>query len=222
MEAMKTSLLAGIAAVGVLALGITSASAEVIWISSGDINAPIPDNDPTGHRNTLGVGDLGAISDLEVEVAIDHTWVGDLIITLEGPDGTIITLMDRPGRDGAGFGDSSNLSPSFPIRFVDGAALAAEDAGIPCENDDVIGVACDVPPIYDPDESLLAAFAGDEIFGNWRLQITDNAGGDTGTFVSWTLHATVGNGEDIPEPGTLALFGVGLAGLAILRRRKRA
>lgn len=37
-----------------------------------------------------------------------------------------------------------------------------------------------------------------------------------GTWVRWTLEA-----QSTPEPGTLALFGLGLAGLAVSRRRKQ-
>ena len=53
-------------------------------------------------------------------------------------------------------------------------------------------------------------------FGVNDLQINDNSGG-----VSLRLEQT-GNVTTAPEPGTLALFGIGLAGLGAMRRRRKA
>jgi len=39
---------------------------------------------------------------------------------------------------------------------------------------------------------------------------------------AFALSGPNGNGQDIPEPGTLALLGVGLAALGYARRRKAA
>ncbi|WP_416896171.1 MAG: S8 family serine peptidase [Minwuia sp.] len=34
---------------------------------------------------------------VEVDILIDHSWIGDLVITLTSPDGTVSTLVNRPG-----------------------------------------------------------------------------------------------------------------------------
>jgi hypothetical protein len=64
---------------------------------------------------------------------------------------------------------------------------------------------------------------------SWENSIYDH---DTGTYssynyaiASWTLNSLTLQGAQItqvPEPGTLALFGVGLAGLGWMSRRRRA
>ena len=42
-------------------------------------------------------------------VGLDHDWIGDLIITLESPSGTTVTLVDRMGTTDPGFvGNSGN------------------------------------------------------------------------------------------------------------------
>lgn len=57
-------------------------------------------------------------------------------------------------------------------------------------------------PVSNQDFALLALSTEDE--GAWSLVLETQGGGD------------------VPEPGALALFGAGLIGLALVRRRKRA
>ena len=57
----------------------------------------------------------------------------------------------------------------------------------------------------------------DTAFTSFSLTVT---GGSSGQI--WGLDALDFGGDSIPEPGTLALFGLGLAGLGFARRRKVA
>ena len=58
----------------------------------------IPDSDPAGVSTTITVPAGGSLTDLDFSTNTTHTWVGDLIYTLEHVDtGTTVTLIDRPG-----------------------------------------------------------------------------------------------------------------------------
>jgi subtilisin-like proprotein convertase family protein len=67
--------------------------------SSSDTPINIPDNDATGITSTLQVSESRNITDLKVTVNITHTWIGDLIVTLVGPDGSTKVLHNRAGRN---------------------------------------------------------------------------------------------------------------------------
>ncbi|MEO6349374.1 MAG: proprotein convertase P-domain-containing protein [Candidatus Limnocylindrales bacterium] len=157
--------------------------------------------------NTSAIPAGHVVTDITVEVAITHTWVGDLTIKLRSPLGTILTLLDRPqgdastnsvGDDGAGAdaGDSSNLSSTYPLLFNDAYTLDAESvglgqlsAGTGCQADS----RCRFFP--NPDQSLaahtsvadFAALDGEPAPGTWTLGVGDSASGDTGTFVEWSI-----------------------------------
>jgi subtilisin-like proprotein convertase family protein len=58
----------------------------------------IPDNDPAGVAATLDVTTAGRIKDVNVRIGrLEHAAVGDLQIEIVAPDGTAVTLVDRPG-----------------------------------------------------------------------------------------------------------------------------
>lgn len=150
-----------------------------IYCSSNLIQ--IPDNDPNGTVDPLGVADSYLIGDLNVSVNATHTWVGDLIFTLEHQDtGTTVTFIDRPGVPAGTFGCSGD---DIDAEIDDEAVLPVEDecgAGVPTILGSFIG--------GDPANSgLMAAFDGEDITGTWNLTVSDNAGGDTGTVNGWCL-----------------------------------
>ncbi len=62
------------------------------------VNQAINDFQPV--YSTITVADTGAlqIDHVRVDLDIDHTWVGDLHITLTSPDGTESVLINRPGK----------------------------------------------------------------------------------------------------------------------------
>ena len=83
---------------------------------------------------------------------------------------------------------------------------------------------------YRPDNPL-SAFDGQDIFGEWKVTFIDRIAEEDGTdLISWSLSGDSdplgggAGGEPIPEPGTLALLGLGAAaaGVAKRRRQKRA
>jgi subtilisin-like proprotein convertase family protein len=59
--------------------------------------ATIPDADPAGIVSELMVSNSGNIAKLNASVAILHTWIGDLEISLRSPSGTTIILFKGEG-----------------------------------------------------------------------------------------------------------------------------
>ncbi|WP_223788581.1 proprotein convertase P-domain-containing protein [Marinicella meishanensis] len=138
------------------------------------IGLPITDNNPPGDDFVGSVVDTGTLDSLTVSVDTAHTWVGDLILTLS-KDGTSVVLMDRPGFTGTGFGCGND----------DIDALFDDGSGTPVESE------CEATPpaiggTVQPEEAL-AAFNGVDLAGDWTLNISDNAGFDTGTLNEFCL-----------------------------------
>ena len=76
----------------------------------------IPDDDPTGVVATLEVDSDAAIEDLNVAVEIDHTYIGDLTVTLIR-DGVERVLQDRQG------GSDDNLVQSYHVTDFNGQSI---------------------------------------------------------------------------------------------------
>lgn len=142
------------------------------WIlfQSTDSNLPlnIPDNGSI--FSTCNVANNSLIGDLNVYIDIEHTFVGDLDITLIAPNGNSVFLTS----DNGGSGD--NLSC---ILFDDEASISITNV-----------TANDAPftNAYIP-ESSLGIFDGIIISGTWLLQLTDDAGGDVGKINRWGFYA---------------------------------
>ncbi len=145
-------------------------------------NVAIPDSGQGTLTNNLVVANSFTITDLNVSIQINHTWPGDLIVTLTkmggpGPQ----TLIDQVGVPASSFGCS-----------VDNINATLDDSGAPS-----VEVVCNPGPPgvgpgpYSPSPgNLNPTFAGANINGTWTLSVSDNAGGDTGTLVQWCLITT--------------------------------
>jgi len=142
-------------------------------------NASIPDNNNQGVRDTLSVAAGGNLTDLDVWVRVDHTWVGDLRVILRHMgSGTQRRLLNRPGvppRFGCG-GDDIDAT------FDQSVATAAEGV---CVTPGPFAIEGDLRP----DQSL-NNFNGVPLAGDWRLTVSDRASFDTGTFLEWCLIPT--------------------------------
>lgn len=127
---------------------------------------------------TLG----GQISLQSVCLQITHSYVGDLTAKLTSPSGTQITLFHRPGRPTIGnFGCSGD---NLNVCFIAGTGNTL-DATATCGN----------LPAYSGNYTASSANLsslnnGGLANGNWTLAVSDSAGGDVGTLVSWSLNFT--------------------------------
>ncbi len=166
-------------------INVTNDPPEIVCMGSGNIpmtgsqssspGTAIPDNNPTGVTVTMNVTENVSITDLDVNLNISHTWVGDLIVTIKSPAGTTATIVDRPGTTTTGAGCSGN----------DILATLDDEAATPVEN----VCAASVPTIngsFTPNNPL-SIFDGESTMGLWELTVSDNAGADTGTINSWGI-----------------------------------
>jgi len=99
---------------------------------------------------TVGLFDVDSplLGDVDLDIDLDHSDRGELLVELRSPAGTTVVLFDGmiPGTGLHGNFDGS-LAPRDP----------------------------------------LAAFVGEAYQGDWKLRVTDTAGGATGTFGDCTL-----------------------------------
>ena len=70
---------------------------------------PIPDQGSVSDSVTIDASTGGAPDLALVDLQIDHTWIGDLTVTLTAPSGEETVLIDRPGQsDLAPFGSDAD------------------------------------------------------------------------------------------------------------------
>lgn len=142
----------------------------------------IPDNNPAGITDVLNAVSSGTVADINVNLEINHTWVGDINLTLTSPSGTTVTLIDRIGTTTGGVGCGQN---DILATIDDAAGPALEDQCASPITGTYTGI------------DLLSAFNGEPVNGNWTVWISDNASLDFGTLISWSLDIL----EDIPASG---------------------
>lgn len=197
----------------VACLGLAHAAAADYTGSGGVLNDAL--DEPGVTTFTINVGDAGTIDAFGglTLTSLQHTWCGDLQITLTAPDASSISIVDRIGYTGSLFGDSSNYLGTYT--FANGGAdiwaLATAQgngtgfnipSGTYAASGFGSGAALD----------LTSFFLGKSAQGMWKLTITDFESGDGGSLGSWSLNMSV-----VPGPGAWALFAVA----AIGRGRRR-
>jgi subtilisin-like proprotein convertase family protein len=155
----------------------------------------IPDNVAAGVNIPLVVsGVSGNIGDLNFRidgsscnttagsttVGVDHTWVGDLVFKLTSPQGTTVTIIDRPGA-GANGSSGNNFCQTL-----------LDDDFLPLRSIEEI-TATGTPPLGPPytgtfnPQNPMSAFDGQNPNGTWTLNVSDNAGIDTGSVRAFSL-----------------------------------
>ncbi len=182
----------------VAAVLLTSALARAQETKDG--SSPAPTEAPAGcatviddaYNGTLGsmtcmtvAGPNQVISDLNVQVTMNHTWVGDITLKLVSPSSQVLTMMSRPGLaepadDGNGCcGSGADVTSASTITYDDEAATSAES---------FVGAAGSYIPAPGAGPGTnLAQYDGQNASGNWQVCMGDSAGGDVGNICSANL-----------------------------------
>jgi len=172
--------------------------------------------DGSSGTRILSVGTHGVIADLDLLITFakcDDPAIGadgtacigasssfdrEIAFTLTGPDGTSVRLVE--------FFTYTGQTPGagrVTIRFDDAAGQVVGG----------VVTAGTFRPV-----GVLAAFNGLDMFGDYVLSIADASTEDPLVFFSASLDVVAAT--DVPEPGGLALLGLGLLGLWFWRKRK--
>ena len=136
--------------------------------SSSNIPISISSSNAVTIYSNLVISETGTITDLNItNLDITHTYIDDIIVILESPDGTRVTVLDQP------CGAEENIDMEIDDQGT---------SGFPC------------PPINGNayiGDNLLSAFDGEDLQGTWVLEIQDTYPSlDGGSLNSWGLDIT--------------------------------
>lgn len=133
------------------------------YASAQNLNLVIPDNTGSAVGNIINIPDSNIIDYVSVNADISHTYINDLTIQIQHPNGT--TFTNVWSRDCA---DENDID----IIFEDGAPA----------------IICAEPTTgtYAP-ASPLNIFSGLDAIGNWTIAVLDSADQDSGFLNDWYI-----------------------------------
>jgi subtilisin-like proprotein convertase family protein len=143
--------------------------------TSADVPRAIADLSTVYSSNVVSLPPGVIVDDVNVSVRLNHTYTGDLVIALGHPDGTEAVLIDRRGGAGNNLGTGANSCAATTYTVFDDEAGPSIAVGVAPFNGS-----------FRP-ETALSVLDGRPAAGAWRLRISDEAGGDTGTLGCWHL-----------------------------------
>ena len=132
--------------------------------------------------STLNFSPDFVISDVNVTLNIQHTWIRDLVVSLTSPGGTTVVLSNAIG--------NPNDDDMVNTVFDDAADLPISDGTAPFTG------------VFRP-EGNLADFNMEQSAGDWILTISDTFPADGGQLTDWTLQlcssSSLSVGEELVE-----------------------
>ncbi len=201
------------------------ASGEAVGTYVPDGTCTIIDDDTydgsIGTMACLSVPGADLIIDgVTVDLSMNHSWAGDLVVKVVSPEGTVSTMMSRPdfaepADDGTGCcGDSSDLVETAPFTFDNAAGDSAEAMGTTigatefvCQDDGI----CSYSPFPDMGPGVdLSDFNGENGAGTWMVCVGDSAAGDTGDICSATVNISGTPPTNLIDVPTMSYSGLAL------------
>lgn len=147
----------------------------------------IPDNSLTGILDTIFINSPPiAVTNVELFLSIEHTFVGDLVISIKAPNGTVRNMMLNNGAGG------DNVLSFFNDNFTNSLNTPGYYA----------------PWSYVKPIQVFGNFGSASINGNWILSCVDNAVGDIGVLKGWGIRfnnvvSNENNFTELPKQFTL-------------------
>ena len=205
----KTNFIGAGLAAAVFSFASTAGAAPFMFSETGPGLDDI--DNATEVSITQMVTTAGIITDLNISVTTDRFFPEEVTFTLSKDGGPSVIFWNVNFTCSG----SCNTATPFTLTFDDEVGRQLNTGDL---LDNVAG------RIFQPSgqgNSTLSAFDGVELAGTWRLTMVDNNTfpGDGTDLFEWTIFGDADIAM-LPEPGTLVLFGLGLAGLAAVRRRR--
>jgi gliding motility-associated-like protein len=173
----------------------------------------LPDNTAnTGYRSNILIDQflsgqtLNNINDLRgIFMNMEHTYLGDLDITITAPNGTTVSLKNYPGGGGCYLGEPvRETGVNSPLATVAGKGYDYQFSQTPQHGTmvqestlytysfiDNAGQASNnrryLPAGSYTSASPLSALVGTPLNGTWTLKIQDHLGGDNGFLFNWHI-----------------------------------
>jgi len=120
------------------------------------------------------------ITDLDLCIDIQHTWVGDLVVSITHLDtGTSAVLVDRPG-----FPDSpAGCRGDDMYVYLDDQAASFVEA-------QCVGATPTIYGSFKPNDPL-SIFNGEDVHGTWSVKVADVASLDAGSWLGAAIWYSV-------------------------------
>jgi gliding motility-associated-like protein len=168
----------------------------------------LPDGNGVAYQTCIDVSGFNvgttfqSASDLiSVFINMEHSYMGDLDITLTAPDGSQVNFLDFPNSGGGRFlGQALDDNTNTPgvgetYTFTEGGTATATLDGSTA----AVGFGAIMPPVDYLPEDPFSNFIGTPLNGLWCLDIVDNLGIDNGYIFEWGINF---NPAIIPTAGS--------------------
>ncbi|MFN9993288.1 MAG: S8 family serine peptidase, partial [Phycisphaerales bacterium] len=152
------------------------------------VRVPGSSSSPTGTIDSfIDVSDSRQILDVNVSLAIVHTFLSDLKVSLISPSGIVVDLFKNRGGSSdnlgefVGTGDTATLVNS--VRFDDESAFSLASGRAPYTRNP----SNPAELVTFRPETSLGLFDGQSAAGRWTLRVTDSVGSNFGYLYAWDL-----------------------------------